>query len=147
MKIALLLGLALLVSGRLEAATYGQKVVAAVLLAEARGEGLDGMRAVAEVIRRRADRQGVSPLAVVRPGAFSSLNGTTQDKLLRRFERHPLFESALRIARIAYNEPEKLGNLTRSATHFTHKSEKPYWSEGHVPVAVVGNHAFYRLDR
>ncbi len=138
--------LALLGASSLQAATYGQKVVAAVLLAEARGEGERGMTAVAEVIRRRADQRRVTPLAVVQPGAFSSLNGINRDQLLRKFERHPLFQSALRIARLAYNEPERLGNLTRAATHFTRKDERPYWANGHHPVAVIGNHAFYRLD-
>ena len=127
------------------AATYGQKVVAAVLLAEARGEGETGMVAVAEVIRRRADQQGVSPLLVVKPGAFSSLNGKTHDEIVKEFHRHPLFPQALRIARTTYNEPQKLQNITRGATHFTHKKETPYWAVNQTPVAVIGNHAFYRL--
>lgn len=125
--------------------TYGQEVLAAVLLAEARGEGEIGMRAVAEVVRRRADTLGVSMLAVLKPGAFSSLNGTDRDALLRQFHRHRLFPKALNIARLAYNRPEELGDLTRGANHFTHKKERPYWSAGHQPVAIIGNHAFYRL--
>jgi spore germination cell wall hydrolase CwlJ-like protein len=129
----------------LSAATYGQEVLAAVLLAEARGEGTDGMRAVAEVVRRRADDRGVSMLSVLKPGAFSSLNGTSRDALLRHFHRHPLFPQALAIARVAYNRPAELGNLTRGANHFTHKNEKPYWSAGYRPVVIIGNHAFYLL--
>lgn len=129
------------------AGTYGQKVLAAVLLAEARGEGETGMLAVAEVIRERADRRGVTPLAVLKPGAFTSLNGKTHERLLRKHQRHPLFDTALSIARMTYNEPEKLRNITRDATHFTHKRETPHWARGEVPVAVIGNHAFYRLER
>lgn len=128
-----------------QGANYGQEVVAAVLLAEARGEGEAGMKAVAEVIRRRADRYGVSLLATLQPGAFSSLNRTTRDALLRRYRKHPLFPKALRIASLAYNEPHRLGNQTQGATHFTHKSETPYWAAGHSPVATIGNHAFYRI--
>ena len=127
------------------AATYGQKVVAAVLLAEARGEGQTGMQAVAEVIRRRADDQGTTPLGVVKPGAFSSLNGKTHDQIVRQFENHPLFPQALEIARMTYNEPHKLKNLTRGANHFTKKQETPYWAINQTPVVVIGNHAFYRL--
>lgn len=145
-KTILFVAVALILAGTSHAATYGQQVVAAVLLAEARGEGEEGMRAVAEVIRRRAEQQGTSLLAVVKPGAFSSMNGLSHDKILGKFQRHPLFPKALQIARIAYNEPAKLGNLTLQATHFTHKNEKPYWSEGHKPVAIIGNHAFYRLE-
>ncbi len=127
-------------------ATYGQKVVAAVLLAEARGEGETGMVAVAEVIRRRADQQGVSPLSVVKPGAFSSLNGKSHDQIVKEFEKHPLFPQAVRIARTTYNEPQKMRNITRGATHFTNKKETPYWAVNQTPVAVIGNHAFYRLE-
>jgi spore germination cell wall hydrolase CwlJ-like protein len=126
-------------------ATYGQEAVAAVLLAEARGEGLAGMRAVAEVIRCRADLQGTSMLAVLKPGTFSSLNGTSIPALIRRFSRHPLYAQALQIAKTAYNQPHQLGNQTRGATHFTQKSEKPHWSKGLFPVATIGQHAFYRL--
>jgi len=128
-----------------EGSTYGQQVLAAVLMAEARGEGEMGMRAVAEVVRRRADVNGTSPLGVLRPGAFTSLNGTSHKALIRKHRNHPLFGKALEIARITYNDPERLGNRTRGATHFTHKEERPYWAEGHRPVAVIGNHAFYRL--
>ena len=84
-------------------------------------------------------------LAVVKPGAFSSLNGKTQQGLLKQFHRHPLFPLALRLSRLAYNHPEQLRNITEGATHFTHKRERPYWAQGHEPVAVIGNHAFYRL--
>ena len=114
-------------------ATYGQEVLAAVLLAEARGEGEVGMRAVAEVVRRRADAKGVSMLSVLRPGAFSSLNGTDRDALLRRFHGHALFPKALAIARMAYNRPEALGDLTRGANHFTHKRERPVLVSGPSP--------------
>lgn len=127
------------------AATYGQKVVAAVLLAEARGEGQTGMQAVAEVIRRRADEQGTSPLAIVKPGAFSSMNGKTQEQIVRQYENHPQFAEALTIARLIYNEPHKLKNITNGANHFTRRQETPYWAINQTPVAVIGNHAFYRL--
>ena len=35
--------------------------------------------------------------------------------------------------------------LTQRATHFAHKQEKPHWTAGHLPVVILGNHAFYRL--
>lgn len=129
------------------AATYGQEVVAAVLLAEARGEGVKGMQAVVEVIRRRADMKGVSMLAVIEPGAFSSLNGTNRDALLKKFWKHPMFSAALEIARRAYNRPETLRNITKGATHFARKEEIPWWAQGKHPVTTIGNHAFYRLAR
>ncbi len=143
----LMILLALPGMSRLNAATYGQEVVAAVLLAEARGEGKKGMQAVAEVIRTRADKKGVSMLAIVKPGIFTSLNGTNRDALLKKFRYHPMFGEALRIARTAYNEPHSLANHTRNATHFAHKAEVPWWARGKRPVARIGNHVFYRLAR
>lgn len=131
----------------MNAATYGQEVVAAVLLAEARGEGEKGMLAVAEVIRTRADEKGVSMLAIIKPVIFSSLNGTNRDALLKKYRYHPMFDDALKIARTAYNEPHLLTNVTRNATHFAVKTEAPYWARGKRPVATIGNHAFYRLAR
>jgi N-acetylmuramoyl-L-alanine amidase len=128
-------------------ATYGQEVVAAVLIAEARGEGEKGMMAVAEVIRRRADLKGVSMLSVVEPGTFTSLNGTDRDALLEKYRKHPSFPAALRIARRAYNRPETLANLTRGATHFAHKKMTPWWARGKDPVVTIGNHTFYKLAR
>lgn len=29
--------------------------------------------------------------------------------------------------------------------HFTRSDEKPYWARGKVPVAVIGDHSFYKL--
>ena len=67
------------------------------------------MRAVAEVVRRRADAKGVSMLSVLRPGAFSSLNGTDRDALLRRFRGHALFPKALAIAAYSLQSPGNAG--------------------------------------
>jgi spore germination cell wall hydrolase CwlJ-like protein len=127
--------------------TYGQQVVAAVLMAEAWGEGPEAMTAVAEVIRRRADEWGVSPLAVVkRVKHFSCLNSTCPEQLLRKFHRKPDFDVALKIARTAYNRPDDLPGLARGATHFHDHSKTPYWASGERPVAVIGNLSFYRLS-
>lgn len=129
-----------------EAATRGQQVVASVLLAEASVDGVDGMTAVAEVIRNRADKSNVSMLAVVqKPYAFSSLNSVDVDELCRKMQQRKDYPIALSIARIAYNEPGKLPGLTKGATHFHTISTKPYWTKGVEPVATVGRHHFYKL--
>lgn len=127
--------------------TYGQQVVAAVLMAEAWGEGRDGMTAVAEVIRKRADEWGMSPLAVVkRVKHFSCLNGTRPELLLKKFHRKPDFVLALEIARTVYNTPSELPGFARGATHFHDHSKTPYWASGERPVAIIGNLSFYRLS-
>jgi spore germination cell wall hydrolase CwlJ-like protein len=108
------------------------------------------MLAVGEVIRERAVRLQKTPLQVVTVGrrgvhAFSCLNGTTIDSLIRKFANKPEYKTALDVARIVCRQPEKLPGLTHGATHFTRASERPSWARGKTPVAVIGAHAFYRL--
>jgi spore germination cell wall hydrolase CwlJ-like protein len=127
-------------------ATYGQQVVAAVLMAEAWGEGEAAMTAVAEVIRRRADAAGRSPLWVVQqPFQFSCLNRVEPPKLIRKFMRHSDFTLALAIARRVYNRPEELTWIAQGATHFERVGTRAYWTRGHQPVARFGKLHFYRL--
>lgn len=127
------------------AATYGQQVVAAVLMGEAWGEGRVGMIAVAEVIRTRADQEGISPLAVVKkPLQFTSLNGTSPQRLIRKYQEAREWPVALEIARTMYNTPDQLPGITRGADHFDHGV--PYWARNKTPVAVIGRHKFYRLN-
>ncbi len=128
--------------------TYGQQVVAAVLMAEAWGEGEKAMIAVAEVVRLRADQAGLSPLAVVlKPRQFTCLNRTTPENLIRRFHGHPDFKSTVAIARRMYNQPETLPGLAGGATHFERVGTRAYWTRGHRPVATIGLLAFYKLPR
>lgn len=126
--------------------TYGQQVVAAVLMAEAWGEGEVAMLGVAEVIRTRAEASGRSPLWVVqRPRQFSCLNGVEPRTLIRRFWRHADFEAAVRIARRLYNSPEAFTGIVRGATHFERAGTRASWTAGHQPVARLGRLHFYRL--
>lgn len=135
----------LMAAPSVNSATYGQQVVAAVLLAEARSEGRTGMLAVAEVIRVRADHYGLSPLAVVKmTKQFSCLNNTTPPELIRRHWTNAHWQAALDIARMTYNQAEQLPNLSRQATHF-HSDQAP-WARGRRPVAVIGKLKFYRLN-
>lgn len=146
MKLSILLLSCLAFLPACQAATYGQKIVAAVLMAEAWGEGEVGMTAVAEVIRTRANATGLSPLAVVSVRKhFSCLNKASAEDLYRKFSTERDFQVALNIARTLYNEPGKLPGYARGADHFTRSDEKPGWARGKRPIIILGNHAFYRL--
>lgn len=126
--------------------TYQHKVVAAVILGEAACQGRAGMIAVGEVISRRAQLRGQSPLAVVTTRkAFSCLNRMTPEQLVRKQSRQPGYAEALRIAQVAVDAPERLPGITRGATHFTRSDERPTWARGVRPVLILGDHAFYRL--
>jgi spore germination cell wall hydrolase CwlJ-like protein len=132
--------------------TYEEQAVAAILMAEAWSEGEQGMTAVAEVIHQRAKEKRRTPLAVVsarrgRYHAFSCLNGTTLEQLIQKFRAQPDYQKALRIANTACQTPEQLPGITNAATHFTRKTEQPYWAKDQQPVAVIGRHAFYKLER
>jgi spore germination cell wall hydrolase CwlJ-like protein len=125
--------------------TYGQKIVAAVLVAEAGIDGIKGMTAVAEVIRNRADERGTTMLAEVqRRGQFTPVvaHGSV-DAVYKKFYLYPQYPEALKIARIAYNTPEKLAGLTGGATYYHEYQIRPYWIKGLARVATVGRHYFY----
>jgi hypothetical protein len=109
--------------------TYGQRIVAAVLMGEARGEGEIGMTAVAEVIRNRANAASKSPLQIVlKKGGFSCLKDTTPEALHRKFHRMKTYPMALGIAKTCYNTPEQLPNVTKGATFFdSMKKNRPPW--------------------
>jgi len=124
--------------------TYGQRIVASVLMGEARGEGETGMTAVAEVIRNRANAASTSPLAIVlKKGEFSCLNNTTPAALYQKYYRMRTYRMALRIAKTCYNNPEGLPNLTLGATFFDYTQNSPPWLCDVRPVTNIGNHTFY----
>ena len=130
--------------------TYQERAVAAVLMGEAWCQGRIGMVAVGEVIRERSVRLQRTPLQVVTAGrrgvhAFSCLNGTNIDALIRKFAKEREYKVALEVAQIVCRNPDQLPGVTRGATHFTLATERPYWAKGSKPVAIIGAHAFYRL--
>jgi len=149
-----LIGLAVWLRAPMNAAgqTYEEKAIAAVLMGEAWSEGISGMTAVAEVIHQRVQDKRWTPLKVVssrrgRVHAFSCLNRTTLDQLIAKFEAQPDFAKALQIAKTTCQTPSHLPGLTKTADHYSHVEEKPYWAKGHEPVVIIGQHAFYKLKR
>ena len=124
--------------------TYGQRIVAAVLMGEAQGEGEIGMTAVAEVIRNRANAASKSLLEIVlKKGEFSCLKDTTPEALHRKFHRMKTYPMALQIAKTCYNTPEQLPNVTKGATFFAHTQNRPPWLGDVQSVTTIGNHRFY----
>jgi|SRR5271157_1291300 len=149
MKLSLILLLAATVA--VHAQMYEQRVVAAVICAEAGGQGKIGMSAVAEVIHERSVQTGTSPFQVVTKGtrrnrAFSCLIGRSPAGLVKKYGDYPGYKDiALPLATQVHNWPTNWVSQTRNATFFTRKEERPYWSKGRSPVAVIGDHAFYRI--
>ena len=144
----LLFGLALCLTAPCEAATFDERLIAAVLMAEAQGEGVAGMTAVGEVIATRARIRRLTPGLVVRePYQFSPLNRVKPRALISRYERMPLYREALQIAGTVSRNPDRLPGLTAGADHFEHiQAPLPRWARGRKPVAIVGNLRFWSLS-
>lgn len=129
-------------------------VLARTLWGEARGEGTQGMEAVACVVLNRvkvAEQKGTywwgnNIIQVCqKPYQFSCWNRS--DPSFRRLqevdEKDLYFATALRVARRAI--AGTLTDKTSGATHYHADYVSPYWARGKEPVATIGHHIFYRL--
>ncbi len=138
--------LLLLVSLLLAATTHAAQpsrteIVAAVLIAEAGGQGVTAMRAVREVIQVRAATQCRTELAIVTaPKQFSCLNRTTPSRLVTQARKHPRWSEALRLASVTLRRA-----TVSQANHYHALTISPAWARGAQPVAIIGGHAFYKL--
>ena len=126
-------------------------VVAKTLWGEARGEGEDGMRAVACVIgNRKALRwRGKTGFAAVCLDRFqfSCWNDNDPNRArLEAIDRTPdaSFAQALVIAREVVSN--QLGDFTFGATHYFASSLKsrPFWAQGKNTCFQLGKHLFFK---
>lgn len=130
-------------------------ILARTLWGEARGEGSEGMKAVACVILNRVkiakDKNGYwwgSNIIQVcqKPYQFSAWNRADPNfrKLQDVDEKDLYFATARRIAaRAAHGLLTE--DITGGATHYHHKDITPYWARGETPSARIGRHVFYKL--
>ena len=142
------LGLVVVLTAPCGTASFDQRLIAAVLMAEAQGEGIVGMTAVGEVIANRARNRQMAPKLVVQEAyQFSPLNRAKPHELVARYEKMPLYREALRIANTIIQAPAELPGLTAGADHFEDiRAPIPRWAHGRRPVAVVGGHRFWLLS-
>jgi N-acetylmuramoyl-L-alanine amidase len=134
------------------AAAYGDRaftldVLARTLWGEARGEGRDGMRGVANTILNRAAHPGWWGRSVaevcLKPWQFSCWleSDPNRVKLLAVDGRDRSFATALSVAVDAL--AGILPDYTFGATHYHALHCRPSWAQGRTPCAVIGRHAFY----
>lgn len=123
------------------------RLLAAVLVAEAGGEGTTGMKAVGEVVLRRAVKHKQPIEQVLRtPYAFSCLNRKSAEDLVAESESSSAWPNALLVSDTVLHHPSRLPGITKRATHYINpKYAQPKWAKSRTPVAVIGRHAFYRL--
>jgi spore germination cell wall hydrolase CwlJ-like protein len=132
----------------IDSRTRAERILTAVLIGEAGGEGKAGMEAVADVILNRHLASGRTMIDVVlEPSAFSCLNNTRWDLLFEKAAEHSRFREARTISKLLLHHPEALPRRVGGADHYARSDVHPYWAEGVAPEAVVGNHTFWKLDR
>jgi len=130
-------------------------VLARTLWGEARGEGVQGMEAVASVILNRvavAEQRGgywwgKDIISVCqKPYQFSCWNRSDPNyrQLQAVTDKDIHFATAQRMARRAV--ANALTDVTNGATHYHTKSIVPDWATGQTPCAMIGNHIFYKLE-
>ena len=119
-----------------------------VMYYEARGEGMDGEKAVAEVVfhRMRHGNYGHSICAVVyegagRPGCQFSF--ACNGEMAEHKSMVPWRDSEVLAARILTGEV-RLGDTTGDATHFHAVSVQPLWADEMERTTQIGNHIFYK---
>ncbi len=131
-------------------------ILARTIWGEARGEGIEGMRAVACVILNRvkkAKKRGGDfwwgnniQSVCLRPWQFScwNKNDPNRDKLLRLTDEDPYFFQALKIAKEMILKGEGY-DITKGSDHYHTIYIKPFWTKGMTPICQIGHHLFYKL--
>jgi spore germination cell wall hydrolase CwlJ-like protein len=120
-----------------------KELTAAILVAEAAGEGTKGMKAVMEVIRTRMKERHLSMYRVVTErNAFSCFNKYRNQPLsfIRINKRHPSFVKALWIVNNYFGK-----ELTKGSNYYHEKTVHPSWSAGEKPRVIIGRHLFFAL--
>ena len=109
---------------------------------EARGEGWEGMKAVANVIKNRVESSKYSVQEVVeRPWQFSYVH-EVKDK---SFKDRQSYEKSLLISYRVLTG--KVGDNTLNSTHYLNpkKVKKlPKWAKQYERTVVINDHVFYR---
>ncbi|MBS0471774.1 MAG: cell wall hydrolase [Proteobacteria bacterium] len=123
------------------------KCLAEVMYYEARGEGEDGQKAVAEVVfhRMNTGAYGHSICAVVYEGVTTGacqFSFACDGSRSAKHEPGPWREAQALAARIMAGE-EPLQNTTDGAVAFHTSAVQPDWS-GYERTVQIGNHIFYR---
>ena len=117
--------------------------MAQALYYEARGEGVRGQEAVAEVILQRS-RSSARPDTicgvVYEPYQFSFVTDGSTLQALDESAWKAAYHLAERVVK-----GELVTSLTRRAQFYHEVNARPAWAENMVRTAQIGNHVFYRL--
>ncbi|OWK42211.1 cell wall hydrolase [Fimbriiglobus ruber] len=123
-------------------------VLARTICGEARGEGNQGMQAVANVVLNRVAKPGWWGATVkgvcLKPYQFScwNLGDPNRAVILNLDTDYAIYNDALGIASGVIDG--SLPDITGGATsYFAKGTPEPKWAAGKNPCAVIGNHIFF----
>ena len=127
-----------------------QLILAQTIYGEARGEGREGMEAVANVVMNRVRAGGWWGNSVIgvalKPWQFSAWNENDPNRAIIENKRPDqgdlVFDLAYDIAGEALRG--ELADRTGGATHYHTKAILPGWADETKLVADIGAHLFYK---
>tara|TARA_Y100001963_G_scaffold112676_1_gene156019 strand:+ start:1390 stop:1878 length:489 start_codon:yes stop_codon:yes gene_type:complete len=137
-----------------EGLTKEQNIIAQTLLGEARGEGKAGMYAVACIVKRRMELKSYPNTAMRVCLEPSQFDYWTQRKRVKwddqnRANVRRLMQTDTELARyaklLAININRVDLNYIKNADHYCTLDTHNYWTKGNKPVAIIGQHKFYKL--
>jgi spore germination cell wall hydrolase CwlJ-like protein len=113
---------------------------------EAKGEGVAGMEAVANVVMNRLGHEGF-PNTICKVVMQGQEQSTCQfswwcDSRMDAAEEEKSYAIAMEIARKALNQ--QLTDRTHGALYFHHEKVTPSWSAEYTKTVKVGEHVFYK---
>lgn len=126
-----------------------QRCLAEAMYYEARGEGVEGQMAIAEVVFHRLHHRGYpgSICGVVYQGVSDDggcqFSFVCNGEMLRRKSLADWARAKLLAAKILSGSAH-LGNLTDGATSFHAIDVEPDWSSNLERTVQIGNHIFYK---
>ena len=140
-----------------------EEIVALTILGEARGEGIQGMYAVACVLQERSEKRKLTPAKVcLQEWQFSVWNGK-KEKDLQGLWKSKSAPYAKQLAYALCNGWKLAQDYTGGANHYYSSDKKtpPYWVYKNVekiingkkvrvkirlkPTKIIGKHLFYKL--
>ena len=121
--------------------------LAEALYFEARGEPIQGQRAVAEVIinRVKSNNYPDTICGVTRQGGYSSnwcQFSYYCDGITEKIHEHHVYDRILKLSQTVLHG--MLDNSTSGATHYHNLNVNPKWAGNLTVTARIGRHIFYR---
>jgi spore germination cell wall hydrolase CwlJ-like protein len=126
-------------------ATYQEAaIITLTILMEARGEGQEGMHAVASVIWNRSlERKQPFWQTCLAKNQFSCWNQPVHPTKIKELVESPQAHLAWNMAIAMISRQFK--DSTNGANHYHALSVTPSWSKGRTPIKIVRNHIFFKL--